>query len=124
MAVLNIVLMMRSNRIRGLYPEMVPFAQRDHRELVIDQLSDCLLALQFRDAVGIAGAHRSGLVVQLVLGIAINRAGRSINVALHLGNFRDVAKIAGAAALKMKFLLGEYSAMGSLESPARKITWS
>src|SRR5260370_22393770 len=33
------------------------------------------------------------------------------------------ARYDGAAALKTKFLSGEYSAIGSFERPARKITW-
>jgi hypothetical protein len=87
----------------------------------VDQLHDRLLALELGNARTDTTRIQAGPHRELVLGVTY-RAGTGINVAPNPGLFGDVAEYAGAAALKMKFLLGENSAMGSLREAGQKIT--
>ncbi len=93
MALLNMVLMIRSRRIRGLYPEIVPLRSAMTEKLSSTKLKSGLFALQFGNAVGIAGTDDASFVVELIFRVAVNRAGTGVNVALHLGFLRHVREI-------------------------------
>ena len=78
--------------------------ERDHRELLVGQLHRRLLSLKLRNAIGIIGADRPRLVIQIILRIAIDRAGRCVDVPLHLGILRRVRQICGCRRVENEIL--------------------
>ena len=82
------------------------------------------VALQLGDSVRISTGYGRVFVVELVHGVAVHGARRGVDRTGHAGLLRHVGQIRRQGRVVDEILRRANSAIGSLDSPARKTIWS